>query len=110
MYRLNFYVPEADLAKVKKALFFTGAGKIGDYEQCCWQVKGTGQFLPLENSQPSIGKIGTVERVPEYKVEMILADHLAIQAIDTLLSAHPYEEPAYDLVRILKKEDLSHMN
>jgi len=106
MYRLNFYVPESDLETVKSALFAIGAGKIGDYEQCCWQVKGKGQFLPLEQSQPKIGKIGQVTKVAEYKVEMVLEDCLAKPVVDTLITSHPYEEPVYDLVRIIQKEDL----
>lgn len=101
MYRLNFYVPEKYLEKVKEALFKAGAGRIGNYEKCCWQTKGTGQFLPLENSNPVIGNAGKLEKLTEYKVEIVLEDHLAKKTIDALLETHPYEEPAYDLVKII---------
>ena len=56
MYRINFYVPETHLEIVKDALFQAGAGKIGHYDHCCWQTKGTGQFRPLDSSSPHIGK------------------------------------------------------
>ncbi len=105
MYRLNFYVPEENLEEVKNALFEVGAGKIGNYEKCCWQVKGIGQFLPMKNSHPAIGQIGNIEKVVEYKVEMVCHDKIIIQVINKLLEIHPYEEPAYDLVKIMVKED-----
>ncbi len=53
MYKICFYVPESHLEKVKEALFATGAGRIGDYDHCCWQTRGTGQFRPLA-SRPAI--------------------------------------------------------
>ena len=106
MYRLNFYVPQNDLEKVKEALFKAGAGKIGNYRKCCWQVRGQGQFLPLKNSNPAIGKVGSVEEVVEYKVEMVCEDSLVRQVTNALIEAHPYEEPAYDLVKILTMADL----
>jgi len=105
MYRLNFYVPESDLEEVKDALFDVGAGKIGNYKKCCWQVKGIGQFLPLENSNPAIGKIGMVEKVSEFKVEMVCDDNIVNKVVDKLIEVHPYEEPAYDLVKVMTKED-----
>ena len=101
MYKLTFYVPESHLSLVKEAVFSAGAGKLGDYEHCCWQSLGEGQFRPLANSQPFIGERGRLEVVPEYKVEL-LCDKPHIHAvIRTLKAAHPYEEPAYDVVELL---------
>ena len=57
----------------KQKLFVAGCGNIGSYSHCCWQVKGVGQFKPLEGSSPVIGEQGTVESVAEYRVEFILA-------------------------------------
>lgn len=106
MYRLNFYVPEANLEDVKEALFELGAGHVGNYKNCCWQVCGTGQFLPGENSNPTIGKIGKIEHVVEYKVEMVCDDNIINKVVDRLFDIHPYEEPAYDLVKVMTKKDL----
>lgn len=96
MYKLCFFVPESHLEQVKQAVFSAGAGRIGDYDQCCWQVKGQGQFRPLPGSQPFIGESGALERVEEYRVELVCSDDLIADAVDALRQAHPYEEPAFD--------------
>lgn len=100
MYKLSFYVPEDHLAPVKMALFNSGAGRIGDYDCCCWQTRGTGQFRPLEGSDPFIGEHGEVEQLSEYKVELVCEDALIRDVITTLKRSHPYEEPAYDVVKL----------
>lgn len=97
MYKLTFFVPESHLETVKAAVFATGAGRIGDYDSCCWQSLGQGQFRPLAGSQPFLGRQGEVERVAEYRVELVCADDLIRPAISALRAAHPYEEPAYDV-------------
>jgi hypothetical protein len=106
MYKLSFYIPESHLEPVKNALFAKGAGRYNAYDQCAWQVRGEGQFRPLVNSRAYIGKICQLEKVVEYKVEMICIDATIKEAVQTLLSVHPYEEPAYEIYRILTVEDL----
>ena len=96
MYKLVFYVPIEHLESVKQAVFATGAGKIGEYESCCWQVLGIGQFRPLAGSTPYLGKVGSLSEEEEYRVELVCDDSAIKQAIRALISAHPYEEPAYD--------------
>lgn len=100
MYKLCFFVPETDAEAVKAAVFATGAGRIGDYDQCCWQVAGLGQFRPLEGSDPHIGSLNQVETVAEFKVEMVCDDDLIKEAVAALKKAHPYEEPAYEVWRL----------
>ena len=104
MVKLNFFVPESHLDTVKTALFAAGAGKIGNYDSCCWQTKGTGQFRPLEGSDPFIGSKGgknsEIEQVVEYKVELVCEDALIRDVITALKASHPYEEPAYDVIRL----------
>lgn len=97
MYKICFFVPEDYLDSTKSAMFDAGAGRIGDYDCCAWQTLGQGQFRPLEGSRPFIGAQGNVERVPEYKVEMVCEDARIREAIDALKRAHPYEEPAYEV-------------
>ncbi len=99
MYKLCFFVPEADAETVKEAIFLTGAGRIGNYDRCAWQTLGMGQFRPLDGSQPYLGTHHQVERVPELKVEMVCEDHLIAEAVRALKAAHPYEEPAYEVYR-----------
>ena len=101
MFKLCFYVPESHLEQVKGAAFKAGAGRIGDYDSCCWQVSGQGQFRPLGGSDPYIGQQGKVERVHEYRVEMVCARECVKAAVQAMLAAHPYEEPAWDLVELV---------
>lgn len=102
MLKLSFFVPESHLEKVKSAVFAAGAGKIGLYENCCWQTMGQGQFKALEGSEPFIGEKGKLETVQEYKVEMVCEDTLVRAVIKALKLAHPYEEPAYDVVQVIE--------
>ncbi|TLF51928.1 NGG1p interacting factor NIF3 [Halomonas urmiana] len=97
MYKLAFFVPMADAEAVKEAVFATGAGRIGDYEACCFQMPGTGQFRPLPGADPHIGRVGDLERVEELKVELVCEDGLIREAVAALRAAHPYEEPAFDV-------------
>lgn len=101
MYRLGFYVPESHVEQVKRAAFDAGAGRIGDYDSCSWQVLGQGQFRPLEGSDPFLGKHGVVETVAEYRVEMVCAAQHIRAAVDAMIAAHPYEEPAWDVVALV---------
>lgn len=98
MYKICFFVPEGHAEAVKAAIFATGAGRIGDYDSCCWQILGEGQFRPLDGSQPYIGQQGELEQVREYKVEIVCTEDRMETALQALLSAHPYEEPAYDIL------------
>jgi dinuclear metal center YbgI/SA1388 family protein len=91
------FVPAADADAVQKAMFGAGAGHIGDYSHCSWSVAGTGQFLPHEGASPAIGKVGSVERVAEDRVEMIAPSQLRTHLLAALRGAHPYEEPAFDI-------------
>jgi hypothetical protein len=100
MYKIGFYVPASHLEAVKSAMFAAGAGRIGDYDACAWQVEGQGQFRPLAGSQPFIGRKDVIESVAEYRVEMVCADAQVRAAVVALRAAHPYEEPAYDVVRL----------
>lgn len=106
MYKLYFYVPEENLTEVKTHLFQAGAGQIGDYEKCAWQTKGIGQFKPGQDSNPHIGNQGEVEQLEEYKVEMVIQEPQAESLIETLIKVHPYEEPAYGLIKIYTQDNL----
>lgn len=100
MYKLAFFVPASHVDEVKSAVFAAGAGRIGAYDQCSWQVLGQGQFRPLNGSQPFLGQSGVVEQVDEWKVELVVADELIAQAIVALKQSHPYETPAYEVWRL----------
>ena len=99
MFFITFYVPEDHSEKVKEAMFLAGAGTIGNYRRCSFEYKGVGQFEPLNGSDPFIGKLGELERVPELKVEMVCAEGCLSAAISALKMSHPYETPAYHVIK-----------
>lgn len=101
MYKLTVFIPEEAVESVKSALFTAGAGRIGHYEQCCWQVSEVGQFKPLKGSSPHIGVQDRVEKVIEYRVEMVVNRAVINEVIEALKGSHPYETPAYDVIEIL---------
>ena len=104
-YKIVFYVPEAQADTVKEALFAAGAGGYELYDRCAWQTKGTGQFRPKEGSNPFLGSHGKVEYVPELRVETICDPEHIRAALEALLEAHPYEEPAYEVIEIRQIDD-----
>lgn len=85
---------------VREAMFAAGAGNIGDYSHCSWTATGIGQFLPHDGATPAIGAVGTVERVPEERVEMIAPSRIRGRVLAALRTAHPYEEPAFDVFEL----------
>ena len=99
MYLLCFYVPEDAVEQVKDAVFAAGAGRIGWYDRCSWQTLGQGQFRPLAGSNPALGRQGSLEKVLEYKVEMVCDAQYLDAAVRALRAAHPYEEPAWHVVQ-----------
>lgn len=100
MYQLITYIPEDALESVKAALFAAGAGTIGNYAHCAWQVRGEGQFLPLSGSHPHIGENGELCRLPEWRVEMVLTEACKEAVIAALHASHPYETPAFSLIKL----------
>ncbi|HZA08500.1 Nif3-like dinuclear metal center hexameric protein [Mycobacterium sp.] len=91
------FVPPQNADAVREAMFGAGAGRIGDYSHCSWSVTGTGQFLPRDGASPAIGSVGTVERVSEDRVEVIAPVSMRAAVLAAMRSAHPYEEPAFDV-------------
>lgn len=100
MYKISFYVPETHVEEVKNAMFAKGAGKVGPYSCCAWQTLGEGQFIPLEGSHAFIGQQNCLEKVTEYKVEMICHDQHIHDVITAFKNTHPYEQPGYDVIRV----------
>lgn len=99
--KLYTYVPVNEAEKVRDALFESGAGSIGKYEECSFSSAGMGSFKPLEGSNPAIGEAGGGrELVPEQKVEVVFPYHILGQVVKALHLAHPYEVPAYEVLQL----------
>jgi len=94
------FVPSENADAVREAMFSAGGGRIGDYSHCSWTATGIGQFLPHDGATPAIGAVGTVERVPEERVEMIAPSRVRGHVLAALRAAHPYEEPAFDVFEL----------
>jgi len=105
MFRISVYVPYAHLEAVKLAMFSAGAGRVGVYDMCCWQTKGEGQFRPLLGSAAFVGVVDKLERVAEYKLEMVCVSSYIKQALIAMQAAHPYEEVAYNVYPVLTIDD-----
>ena len=99
-YILCFYVPEEYAETVKNKVFEAGAGRLGDYENCCWQTLGEGQFRPVQGAMPFIGEQNRLERLKEFKVEMICQSNELKAVVQALKKAHPYEEPAFHVLKL----------
>ncbi len=99
MFNLVFYVPLTHAEKVKEAVFQAGAGRLGDYDQCCWEVKGQGQFRALKGATPYVGQVNKLEKVEELKVELLCQEEAVESVIQALKGAHPYQTPAYFLLK-----------
>ncbi len=100
MHKLTVYIPLKYKEVVKSAMFKMGAGKVGNYDQCSFEFIGTGQFRPLKGSDPFVGSTDNLQKVEEARVEMIVEDSMIKDVVAAMKSAHPYETPAYDIVKM----------
>jgi len=102
VFKLVVFVPDSHLEQLKQALFNAGAGRQGNYSDCCWQILGQGQFRPLEGSRPALGERGNLEEVAEWRLETLVAAEDWPAVREALRRAHPYESPAFDLIGLLE--------
>jgi dinuclear metal center YbgI/SA1388 family protein len=96
--KLVTYVPESHVSEVRDALFAAGAGKIGDYDECSFNIQGLGTFKPSQTANPFIGKKGERHSDKETRVEVLVPKWLKSQVFEALKVAHPYEEVAYEFM------------
>ena len=103
--KLVTFVPEEHVDRVAQAVFEAGAGWIGNYSACSFRSAGTGTFFGEEGASPRVGAAGALERVPEIRVETVLPLSRQEAVIAALRAAHPYEEPAFDLLRLVARPE-----
>lgn len=94
--KLVTFVPELQAEVVRHALFNAGAGSIGHYDCCSYSLQGEGTFRAREGCHPFCGEIGELHTEREVRIETILPAYKQTAVMRALLSAHPYEEPAFD--------------
>ncbi|WP_162053925.1 Nif3-like dinuclear metal center hexameric protein [Pontibacter pamirensis] len=95
--QLVSFVPVENTDEVLQALHKAGAGNIGEYSNCSFQVTGTGSFLPSDKASPAIGQAGKAEEVQENRIEVLFPAYLQSTVMAALQKAHPYEEVAHYL-------------
>ena len=98
--KLVTFVPARHVEAVAHALFRAGAGTIGKYASCSFRTAGMGTFLGGEGTRPVLGEAGRLEEVAEVRLETVLPVRAVEGVVRALRVAHPYEEPAFDLVRL----------
>lgn len=97
-YKIRVTVPTAHANAVQKALGDAGAGKIGAYSHCSFAYPVKGQFKPEEGAKPAIGEVGKLESVEEVLVEALCHQDIIESVYAAVVAAHPYEEPAIDIM------------
>jgi dinuclear metal center YbgI/SA1388 family protein len=95
--KLVTFCPADHAGKVREAIFLSGGGQIGEYDCCSFNIDGRGTFRGGENTNPFVGNKGEIHTEPETRIETILPDYLVSKVVKAMISAHPYEEVAYDI-------------
>ena len=98
--QLVTYSPITEAEKIRQALFEAGAGKIGKYEECSFNIKGLGTYKPIPGAEPYIGEIGKRQEEPEERISVIFPKHLEKKILKKLFENHPYEEVAYEIFKL----------
>lgn len=105
-YKLTVFVPVTHWEETARAVCAAGAGQVGDYSDCLYRVAGTGSFRPGARARPFIGVRGKTAEVAEYRLEALVPPRCRAAVEKALLTAHPYEEPAYDFIPLERTENL----
>jgi dinuclear metal center YbgI/SA1388 family protein len=103
LYKLVVYAPLAYGSQVRNAIFDAGAGRIGNYGECSWNIEGTGTFRAGDEAKPFVGTQDARHEEPEIRIETIVQKHYLPATLSAMLAAHPYEEPAYDVLPLANR-------
>ena len=93
-------LPEKNVNAVLDAISTAGGGIIGEYTHCAFTNQGTGRFKPSAAANPHVGTVGEINAEPEVRVETFCTRNIAKAVVQAIRKAHPYEEPAYQVVRV----------
>jgi dinuclear metal center YbgI/SA1388 family protein len=99
--KLIVFVPAGEAETLRSAITAAGAGAIGTYDSCTFTTRGEGRFRPLDGAVPVIGRVGEVEVVDEVRIESVYPRPLRGEVVAAMRAAHPYEEPAYDVIELV---------
>jgi dinuclear metal center YbgI/SA1388 family protein len=96
-YKLVVFVPAADVERLRQALAAAGAGVIGHYSECSFELAGRGTFRGDETTHPAVGQAQVLQHADEIRLELVLPRAALAPIVQALYATHPYEEPAFDL-------------
>lgn len=96
-FKLVTFCPHEAVDALRNGLAAVGAGRIGAYELCSFELRGTGTFRGGEGTRPVLGRAGVLEQVPETRLEMVCPGSALALAVLTLRQLHPYEEPPIEI-------------
>ncbi|MEM7229311.1 MAG: Nif3-like dinuclear metal center hexameric protein [Planctomycetota bacterium] len=99
------FCPADAVATIRNAMAHAGAGEIGAYAECSFELTGYGSFRGDDSTSPAAGTAGQFERQPESRLEMVCSDTTLAQVVRALRNAHPYEEPAFDIYALTSPPD-----
>jgi len=99
--KLVVFVPAKEAERVRKAMYDAGAGQIGNYDCCSYNLEGEGTFRAVEGANPFVGKINELHVEAEIRVEVIVQKTRISKVVKKMISVHPYEEVAYDIYPLL---------
>ncbi len=105
LHKFAVFVPNSAVETVREAMFEAGAGHIGNYDSCSFNLSGFGTFRAGTGANPHVGEIGNVHTEPEVRIESIVPNHLINKVIEKISAVHPYEEIAYDLIPMSNTSD-----
>ncbi len=98
--KITVFLPKTHLEEITNAMYHAGAGQLGNYHSCSFQVEGVGTFTPGTTAQPFVGEANIAETIQEVRVECVVSKHVSRAVVQAMKKAHPYEEVAYDLIEL----------
>lgn len=101
--KLTTFVPKNEAEILRTALFKAGAGSIGNYSDCSFNVEGIGTFNGNELSSPTKGEKGSLHKEEETQISVTYAKHLESKILKALFNTHSYEEVAYEITTLENK-------
>lgn len=103
LFKVAVFVPVDYKKALMRAFNQNGAGYIGNYSDCTFQVQGQGTFKPLEKANPFIGSKNKLIEIDEIKIETIVSESILSKVVNAMIQAHPYEEVAYDIYPLVNE-------
>ncbi len=103
--KLTVFTPNDFVEKVKNSMFKSGAGELGNYSSCSFSSSGEGTFKPNQFANPFVGNVNELKIQDEVKIEVVLPSFLKSKVLNSMISVHPYEEVAYDLIPLVNNSN-----